>query len=208
MSDHGSISLWIEGLKAGDQQAAQRIWERYYHRLVGLARKKLGDSPRGAKDEDDVVQSAFKSFCLRAQAGQFPDLRDRDNLWPLLVLITARKASNQRVHERRAKRGGGRVTNRPQSDDSGSDYARFANVVANEPSPDEAAIFLTELDRVMDSLDDPSHRLILLWKLEARTNPEIARHLDCSLSAVERKLRLIRNRLNKEIANLLPDETT
>jgi DNA-directed RNA polymerase specialized sigma24 family protein len=60
----------------------------------------------------------------------------------------------------------------------------------------------------MDSLDDPSHRLILLWKLEERTNPEIARHLDCSLSAVERKLRLIRNRLNKEIANPLPDDTT
>jgi hypothetical protein len=37
---------------------------------------------------------------------------------------------------------------------------------------------------------------------EGRTNPEIARHLDCSPSAVERKLRLIREQIEAE---LLPD---
>src|SRR5262245_13663312 len=116
MSDDGSISVWIGQLKQGDADAAQRLWERYYHRLVGLARKKLQDSPKRAKDEEDVVQSAFKSFCLRAKEGLFPDLRDRDNLWPLLVLITARKAANQRMHERRGKRGGGRVRNELPSD--------------------------------------------------------------------------------------------
>ncbi len=195
----GSVSLWINQLKHGDQDAAQRLWERYYHRLIGLARKKLGESPRGVKDEDDVVQSAFKSFCLRAKGGQFPDLRDRDNLWPLLVLITARKAANQRKHERRAKRGGGRVSNQPAFDASDSNDLGFTEAIGAEPSPDDATIFLTELERFMDSLDEPSHRLILLWKLEERTNPEIARHLDCSLTSVERKLRLIRNRLGREL---------
>src|SRR5882724_6263950 len=100
MTDDGSISIWITQLKEGDAQAAQRLWDRYCNRLIGLASKKLQDSPRRAKDEEDVVQSAFKSFCLRAQAGLFPDLRDRDSLWPLLVIITARKAANQRKHER------------------------------------------------------------------------------------------------------------
>jgi RNA polymerase sigma factor (sigma-70 family) len=208
MSESGSVSVWIEQLKTGDQQAAQLIWERYYYRLVALARKKLGSSPRLANDEDDVVQSAFKSFCLRAQAGQFPDLRDRANLWPLLVLITARKAANQRVHERRAKRGGGKTTNLSQADPSNSTDLGFAAAIADEPSPSEAAIFLAELDRIMDSLDDPSHRLILLWKLEDRTNREIASHLDCSLSAVERKLRLIRRRLDKDLASPQPGDAT
>jgi DNA-directed RNA polymerase specialized sigma24 family protein len=158
----------------------------------------LLDSPRRAKDEEDVVQSAFKSFCLRAQAGQFPDLRDRENLWPLLVLITARKASNQRNHERRAKRGGGRVATGldPSPDDEG---AAFAEAISHEPSPEDAAVFFAELEGFMDSLEDPSQRLILLWKLEERTNTEMASHLDCSLSAIERKLRLIRARLGEAL---------
>jgi RNA polymerase sigma factor (sigma-70 family) len=198
MDEVNSISLWINRLKLGEAEAAQKLWERYYHRLLGLARKKLQDAPRRAKDEEDVVQSAFKSFCLRAQAGQFPDLRDRDNLWPLLAVITARKAANQRLHERRAKRGGGRVQVQ-SSEHTTEEVSVFAEVIADEPSPEEAAIFYAELEKFMDSLEDPSHRVILLWKLEDRTNLEIARHLDCSLSAVERKLRLIRSQLSRRI---------
>src|SRR5262245_7089655 len=72
MNDPGSISVWIEQLKDGDADAAQPLWERYYHRLVGLARKKLGDLPRRATDEEDVVQSAFRSFFQRAGEGHFP----------------------------------------------------------------------------------------------------------------------------------------
>lgn len=202
MSDDGMVSLWIQQLKEGDAEAAEQLWHRYYNRLVGLARKKLQDTPRRAKDEEDVVQSAFLSFCTRAKEGRFPDLRDRDNLWPLLVLITARKASNQRKHERRAKRGGGRVRGEHTSEEGNE----FAEVIGDEPSPEEAAIFFAELESFMDSLEDPAQRVILLWKLEDRTNPEIARHLDCSLSAVERKLRLIRDKLSKAATSVkLPE---
>jgi DNA-directed RNA polymerase specialized sigma24 family protein len=195
-----SVSIWIERLKVGDQQAAQQLWERYYRRLIGIARKKLGSLPRTVKDEDDVVQSAFKSFFLRAQEGQFPELRDRDNLWPLLVLITARKAANQRMHENRAKRGGGRLVKQLAAETTDSAMLQFVDAIADEPSPDDVAVFLAELDSFMDSLDDPSHRLILLWKLEARTNEEISRHLDCALCSVERKMRHIRKILGREIS--------
>ena len=46
MTDRGSVSLWIAQRKAGDVDAAQPLWEPLYQRLVGLARKKLGDVPR------------------------------------------------------------------------------------------------------------------------------------------------------------------
>jgi RNA polymerase sigma-70 factor (ECF subfamily) len=196
--EEDSINICLEKLKCGNPDAAQDLWYRYYHRLVGLARKKLGDSPRRTMDEDDVVQSAFSDFCRRAQAGCFPDLHDRDSLWALLALITARKAANQRGHEHRIKRGGGAAKNKNEADAGAGDW-ELAQVVAEQPSAEDAALFVTQLERFMDSLDDPSDRLILLWKLEERTNPEIARHLDCSLSAVERKLRSIRKRLSGEI---------
>jgi RNA polymerase sigma factor (sigma-70 family) len=199
-SDEDSIFLCLQQLKRGDADAARRLWGRYYHRLIGLARKKLGATPRRAMDEDDVVQSAFKSFCRRAQDGRFPNLQDRDSLWALLALITARKAVKQRLHECRAKRGGGREAVEKVAIDCVVNR-ELANVMTGEHSVVNAASFASELERFMNSLDEPTHRLILLWKLEERTNVEIARHLDCSLSAVERHLRVIRSRLGREVSD-------
>lgn len=50
----GSVTTWIERLKAGDHAAAERIWKRYFHRLVGLARGKLHGVPRAAADGADL----------------------------------------------------------------------------------------------------------------------------------------------------------
>src|SRR5262249_62418037 len=41
MSSDGSVTHWIRQLKAGEQAAAQPLWEAYFQRLVHLARKKL-----------------------------------------------------------------------------------------------------------------------------------------------------------------------
>lgn len=40
-----SVSQWIDGLRAGDEAAAAKLWQRYYRRLIGLACKKLGGAP-------------------------------------------------------------------------------------------------------------------------------------------------------------------
>jgi hypothetical protein len=75
-----SVSDWIGQLKAGDERAAQRLWEDYFQRLVRLARARLQGVPRRAADEEDVALSAFDSFCRGAEAGRFPRLNDRDDL--------------------------------------------------------------------------------------------------------------------------------
>src|SRR5262249_47776007 len=61
-------------LKEGDRAASQALWERYFRRLVGLARERLRGWPRAAADEADVTLSAFDSFCRAAEAGRFPRL--------------------------------------------------------------------------------------------------------------------------------------
>src|SRR5215210_9495207 len=108
MASENSITRCIEALKGGDHDAAQRIWEAYFHRLVGLARARLHDAPRRAADEEDVALSAFDSFCRGVDAGRFPRLDDRHDLWQVLVLITVRKAIDLRQHEGRLARGGER----------------------------------------------------------------------------------------------------
>ena len=56
-----------------------------------------------------LALSAFHSLCERVGRGQFPQLADRDDLWRLLVTITARKVISALRHQTRQKRGGGKV---------------------------------------------------------------------------------------------------
>src|SRR4029078_8088898 len=113
MSSAGSVTRWITALKHGDEAAAQPLWERYYRRLVSLARQKLPIARRSQDDEEDVVQSAFHSFFQGVARGRFPQLHDRDNLWRLLVVITARKALDQLAQENTKRPGGGTAPGAP-----------------------------------------------------------------------------------------------
>src|SRR5215510_3530662 len=113
MPSSGDTTHWLRLLQAGDREAIQKLWEGYYRRLVGLARKKLGELPRRAADEEDVVLSAFDSFCRGAEAGRFPRLEDRDDLWQVLVTITTRKAFDLVKHEGRDRRDWRRLQGLP-----------------------------------------------------------------------------------------------
>jgi hypothetical protein len=62
VSSSGSVSHWIGQLKAGEHAAAQELWDRYFQRLVGLARKMLqGTSLRAADEECMPVVLVGKS---------------------------------------------------------------------------------------------------------------------------------------------------
>lgn len=176
-----SVTTWIGKLKAGETDAAQQLWQRYYGRLVSLARGKLGGLPKRVSDEEDVVLSAFHSFCLAVDAGRFPVLENRDDLWQILVMHTARKAVDQRRYQARQKRSG------PAAAD-----VVLEEIVGEEPDPEFAASVAEELDRLMGLLDEELLRTIAVKKLEGYTNEEIATQLDWSLRTVERKLSVIR----------------
>ncbi len=181
-----SVTQWIAGLKEGQASAAERLWEHYFHRLVGLARAKLTSSQPRVADEEDVALSAFKSLCLGAADGRFPQLRDRDNLWPLLVVLTVRKARDLVKHERRQKRGGGVKTSRLDSN-----QAEWEAIVSQQPSPEFSVMVAENCERLLETLDG-AHRRIALLKLEGYTNAEVAEQLNCGLRTVERRLELIR----------------
>ncbi len=188
----GSITQWLGSLKEGDHQAAQELWNRYFDRLVRLARQKLKAQRRlgGDADEEDAALSAFESFCDGAAHGRFPMLGDREDLWRLLVVITSRKAGAQAQRRRAKKRGGDRVQVAPQPDHL--DYDALHNVVDQEPTPEFAAIFAEEFERLLDQLGDDDLRQVALWRLEGRANDEIAGLLGCARRTVARRLELIR----------------
>jgi DNA-directed RNA polymerase specialized sigma24 family protein len=195
--DDDSVTHWISVLKAGDERAAQELWQRYFTRMVELARAKLraAQRPDAAVDAEDVALSAFHSFCAGAAQGRFPAITERDGLWRLLVVIASRKVLVAARRQRRLKRGGGLVQNASDvvvghgHDEDDDLLARF---VGTEPTPQTAAIVAEECRRLLEALGDATLRKVAVWRMEGATRDEIAARLGCARRTVARQLNLIR----------------
>jgi DNA-directed RNA polymerase specialized sigma24 family protein len=195
----GSITGFLGDLKDGDQAAAQPLWEHYFGKLVVVARGKLRRMRKTTADEDeeDAALSAFNSFCAGAARGKFPQLADRDDIWRLLVVITARKAMAQANRAGRQKRGGGRVVEEAALlgrglDGSEGSLAGLERIAAQGPSPEFAAMMAEECRRLLDSLEDDSLRQVALSRMEGYNCDEIALQLGCARRTVARRLDLIK----------------
>ena len=176
MVREGSVTRLIQILRSEDAAerdlAARLIWQRYFRDLLELARNNLNKRIRRREDEEDVLQSMYKSFCLRQQRGEF-DLASRDSLWKLLVTITLRKTRNVAKKQMREKRAVGREQTIADHDEDEKGQWQLEQMDAAGPSPAEAALLNEALERRLESLDDPELRQIALWRLEGYTNCEI-----------------------------------
>ena len=181
------------------------MWERYFDRLVRLARKRLAGRHGGVEDEEDAALSAFDSFCAGLARGRFTELSDRDDLWKLLVVITARKAAAQVDRQRAQKRGGAwnRVDQAHCGSGEGSHAGAagfLAEIVAREPTPEFAAMVAEETGRLLGRLGDDQLRQIALDRMAGYTTEEIADRLGCARRTVARRLDLIRQTWSEESA--------
>lgn len=191
MSNDHSVTRLVQQLGSssdGDtQKAAREIWKRYLPAILELAKKRLSPQVRRREDEEDVAQSMFKSFCARQQRGEF-NIKDRNDLWRLLITIVVNKARNVANHHRRGKRSIGR------EHVDADDRAPAANLLPDQdPTPADAAVLVEELEQRLSVLP-ADLRQIAQWKLEGFSNEEIAgpERLDCAIRTVERKLMAIR----------------
>ncbi len=193
---HGSITGWIANVKSGDLSAAQPLWERYFARMVDLARARLRGSGRqgrdAASDEEDAALSAFDSLCAGLARGQFPQLADRDDLWRLLVVITTRKVSAQARRQLRQKRGGGHVQPATDLASCDSEDDLLARAVGSEPTPEFAAMVAEEYRKLLERLGDDVLRKVAILRMEGATTDAIAEQLGCARRTIARQLALIR----------------
>jgi RNA polymerase sigma-70 factor (ECF subfamily) len=95
MSEISEFAEFIRRIRAGDDQAARELVERYEPVIRRQVRVRLSD-PRLSRrlDWTDVCQSVMASFFVRAAAGQF-DLKEPDQLLRLLVVMARHKLAQQ-----------------------------------------------------------------------------------------------------------------
>lgn len=193
------VTLWMRKLGESDGQAADAIWNHYFQRLAGFARQKLDKMPKRMADEEDVALSAMHSFYRGAAAGRFPQLADRQDLWKILITITARKVWTQMRRQGADKRGSGKVRGESVFMNRDSDDAfGIEQVLGREPTPELAAQVAENCNQLLDALEDDTLKQIAMLKLESYTNEEIAEQLHCVPRTIERKLERIREKWSQE----------
>jgi DNA-directed RNA polymerase specialized sigma24 family protein len=201
MSTGESVTQWIGQLQAEAAQvrhgSAEQIWRRYSERLLKLARRHLRAGVRRRADEEDVLQSAFKSFFLRQQRGDF-QLHDRDDLWSVLLMITLRKVRNAGKREQRQRRDY-RREQAPVGDVGTPRDEGVELLAARQAGPDAPMMLRDEMLRRLRMLPTPLLQ-IALWKLWGYSNDQIAgpKMLDCAERTVRRKLERIQRLWERE----------
>jgi RNA polymerase sigma factor (sigma-70 family) len=183
----GSVTELLSKMARGDRTSLSELFRRFFPRMAGLARKTMQLNIRTRASSEDVAQSAFCSFWCALAGGREFQLQNRDDLWKLLAVITARKARKRARYESAEKRGGFRVT---QSLDENSEDARSATIGAAlaDISPPDFDLCCEEL---LLELDKPT-RMVALLRLQGFSSHEIAEQLGCTQRTIQRRLESIR----------------
>lgn len=176
------------------RENAERIWQEFYPRLVGLARAKLGGLPKRVYDEEDVALSAMKSYFRARDQGRLTSVDGRDELWRLLALITTRKVIA--VYRKRAAKtkSDGKIAGESAfiNANQGTNQIGIAGVADLTLLPECTEQIMTECEDLLKMLPDDKHRRTAVMRLEGYSNQEISDELQCSLARTKQRFQRVR----------------
>lgn len=194
-----SVTEWIAALLEGEDGAADQLWRRYFDQMLRVVQGYLrgaGMTVSAGFDPEQVALDSFRRFCAAHRNGQFPELRSREQLWPLLVTITLNLTRDELRSERAQKRRSDHRTFLeselkfvPGED---SEFGSLDQIPGRMPPTDVAAEMAEHCRDLIGKLDDPELQQVALWKLDGLTNDEIAHRLGFSRRTVQRMLQVIR----------------
>lgn len=179
----------VERWRAGDQDAARLLFDRYAQRLTALAEDHLSRKLAGRLDGEDVVQSVFRTFFRRSAEGEFR-IDQSTALWQLLVKITLCKVRSKARFHTAARRNVDAESRRE------IEYG-LPDMLGAEPGPTEAAELVDEIETLLDGLPDV-HGEILALRLAGHTVTDIAKQVGLSRQGVYRVLDLMQDRMMKQ----------
>lgn len=141
----------LAALQSGDDAAAERIFCRYYERLIGLVSQNYSNRVARTESDSDVVQSVFRSFFRRGAAQEFR-IADDGSLWPILVTIALNKIRNRAKFWSRKKRDIRRTAG----------IEELSGILSREPSPEEAAVLQEVITDLLGRFSERRRRILEL----------------------------------------------
>lgn len=192
LSGHELIEKW----RAGSQEAAAILMERYRLRLIALVASRLSRGQRGSIDPEDVVQSAMGSFFRNTSSASQNRLQIESTLsvWNLLAMFARRKLSRSLERASAAKRGAG-------WDRNILDQIELLEIQQATPESQDVADLVNELNSMLA----PDQVELLELLLAGNTQREIAEELSVDERTVRRRVTTIRNLLTP---HLFENQTT
>ena len=191
MSSDDSSKMLFDRFRDGDSRAAREVFDRYVSRLLSLVRHRISSKLQQRVDAEDIVQSAMRSFFVRAANDDYV-LQRAGDLWRLLAAITLSKLRRQVEVHTAAKRD-------VSTEASGIDSSDYLLAIANrEPQPDEEVALLDELTQVLQAIE-PTEREALQLRLAGETIESIALTMGRSQRTVRRLLQTSRQMLEQRL---------
>ena len=182
MSRGESANDLVQRWEAGNGTAAEELYHRYAQRLCALAEREIGRRLGPLAGAEEIVQSVFRTFFRRAAEGEI-QIDHSGALWKLLVTIALNKI--------RQKAG------RPREVPIDAEKL-LVEVVAREPTPEEAAALTDEIEAVLKGLQPRSAEVFQL-RLQGHSTSEIADRMCWSRWTIRRDLGRSDNRLRKRL---------
>jgi len=179
-SDASLLSVF----RRGDQDAATQLYLRYAKRLRALVKEQCSNELARRLEEDDIVQSVFRTFFSGAKQGLYKVPGGQD-LWKLLLVISLNKIRAKGAYHNAAKRDARRTS------------SLDAAGVISEPSDlegGETAFFYLVIREALDHLP-PDYREMVQLRIEGYEVEEIAAKSNRAKRTVERILQEARKRL-------------
>jgi RNA polymerase sigma-70 factor (ECF subfamily) len=189
MSEKDSFADFLSRIRAGDEDAAAELVRRYGALIRREVRMRLGD-PRLFRvvGSDDVCQSVFRSFFVRAAAGQY-DLEQPGQLLALLVRMAHNKVGQEVRRQRAGRRDARRTAGTPVDE---------VDVAGGEPSPSRIVAARELLHEVRQRLTEEERRLADL-RAQGRTWSEIAAEVGGTDDARRMQLARALDRVMREL---------
>lgn len=190
MSHCISVRDLLDRWRSGDQRAAEELHQRYARRLWALAEGQIGVRLGRRVGAEDIVQSVFRTFFRRTAKGELP-VDQSGSLWHLLAKITINKIRRQREYHCAGKRD-------IKTEVYANEEVLAPEIVAHEPTPEEAAVLVEEWEALLVGLEKPEPDIVRLG-FQGYSSSEIARQVGCSRWTVRRVLDRIGERLQQRL---------
>lgn len=175
--------------RAGQDDAATRLYLRYADRLRALAARQTAGDLKSRVDPDDIVQSVFRTFFRRAARGEY-DVPEGEELWKLFLVIALNKVRATGAYHHAARRDTRNTTG----------GAAYENAVRGRPDHDETALATLRmvLDDALIGLNK-SQREIVTLRIEGHDVDTITTRAGRSKRTVERVLQQFRDTMKQQL---------